>query len=104
MEWTTTWSARDGNYYLNTIRIENWLTFINPATRQKLRYAHKNEVVVTDATRDPEKIKNFKGDKSIGVNQRWDQIIGKVDENFWAGFNYLPIEEKLKENLKNLQK
>ena len=102
MEWTTTYSARNGKYYLNTIRIENWLTFNNQVTRQKMRFAHKNEVVVTDATRDPEKIKNFKGDKSIGVNQRWDQLVGSGDDQFWSEFNYLPIEVKLQENLDKL--
>jgi hypothetical protein len=102
MEWTTTYSARGGAYYLNTIRAENWLTFNNPATNHKIKFAHKNEVVITGASRDPEKIQNFHGDKSIGVNQRWDQIIGKGDEYFWAGYNYLPIEEKLKESLKKM--
>ncbi|MDP1620781.1 MAG: carboxypeptidase-like regulatory domain-containing protein [Bacteroidales bacterium] len=102
MEWTTTYAARNGTYYLNTIRIENWLTFINPSTNQKLKYAHKNEVVVTGATRDPEKLRHFIGDKSIGMDQRWDQVVGKGDEHFWAGYNYLPIEEKLRDSLKKL--
>jgi hypothetical protein len=102
MEWTTTYSKRNGTYYLNTIRVQNWLTFTNPMSGQKVKFAHKNEVVVTDATRDPQKISNFKGDKSIGVNQRWDQLVGKGDGIFWAGFNYLPIEEKLQEDLRQL--
>ena len=82
---------------------ENWLTFNNQVTRQKMKFAHKNEVVVTDATSDPEKIKNFKGDKSIGVNQRWDQLVGSGDDQFWTEFNYLPIEVKLQENLNKLK-
>ncbi len=102
MEWTTTYSARNGQYFLNTIRIENWLTFINPATRQMVKFSHKNEVVVTDATRDREKILNFKGDKLVGVNQRWDQVVGKGDTNFWEGYNYLPIEEKLEQSLQKM--
>jgi len=102
MEWTTTYSARNGAYYLNTIHIKNWLTFYNPATVQKLKFAHINEVVVTEATHDPEKIKNFKGDKSIGVNQRWDQVVGVQDDLFWANFNYLPIEGKLKEAINKI--
>ena len=57
MEWTTTYSVRNGRYYLNTIHIQNWLTFNNPATRQQVKFAHKNEVVVTNATSDPEKIR-----------------------------------------------
>lgn len=102
MEWTTTYSARNGNYYLNTIRVENWLTFKHTATMQMVKFAHKNEVVVTDATREQEKILSFKGDKSTGVNQRWDQVVGKGDERFWAGYNYLPIEEKLRKSLREL--
>jgi hypothetical protein len=102
MEWTTTYARRNGSYYLNTIRIENWLTFKQPATGKTVKFSHKNEVVVTDATRDPERIKNFKGDKSIGVNQRWDQLVGQGDDQFWAGYNYLPIEEQLLESLGKL--
>ncbi len=102
MEWTVTYSPRNGTYYLNTIRIENWLTFKNPTSGRMVKFAHKNEVVITDATRNPEKLQNFNGDKSIGVNQRWDQIVGRGDENFWAGYNYLPIEAKLQESLKKL--
>ncbi|MEI7663939.1 MAG: DUF333 domain-containing protein [Bacteroidota bacterium] len=102
MDWTTTYSLRNGSYYLNTILVENWLTFTNPATRQKLKFSHKNEVVVTDATRDPEKLKNFRGDKSTGVNQRWDQIVGPQDDRFWATFNYLPLEKTLQETLRKM--
>jgi hypothetical protein len=103
MERTTTWSKRADGYYLGTIRLENWLTFKNPSLGRVVKYAHKNEVVVTDATRDPGKLKNFRGDKSTGVDQRWDQVVGKGDANFWSGFNYLPIEEKLLETLKTLK-
>ena len=103
MEWTTTYSARNGQYYLNTIRIENWLTFNNPSLGKVVKYAHKNEVVVTNATRDPEMLQNFKGDKSTGVDQRWDQLVGKGDPNFWSGYNYLPVEERLLESLKKLE-
>ncbi|MFZ4522047.1 MAG: carboxypeptidase-like regulatory domain-containing protein [Bacteroidales bacterium] len=102
MEWTTTYATRNGKYYLSTIRVQNWLTFNNPASGQKLKYAFKNEVVITDATRDKEKIRNFKGDKSIGVNQRWDQLAGASDDRFWSTFNYLPIENKLQESINKL--
>lgn len=102
MEWTTTYSKRVGGYYLNTIRVENWLTFVHAPTGKKTRFSHKNEVVVTDVTRDPEKLKNFKGDKSIGVNQRWDQLVGKSDETFWKNLNYLPREERLELEIKKL--
>jgi hypothetical protein len=102
MEWTTTYSKRGDSYFLSTIRIENWLTFKHPSLNQVVKFSHRNEVVVTDASRDPQKTRNFKGDKSTGVNQRWDQVVGKGDEQFWKGYNYLPIEEKLQENLKKL--
>ena len=103
MDWTTTYSKRNGCYYLASIRVENWLTFVYPPTGTKIRFAHKNEVVVTDATRDTARIENFKGNKSIGVNQRWDEVAGNSDDQFWVKFNYLPIEEKLKESLGKLK-
>ncbi len=102
MDWTTTWSLRNGSYYLNTISIENWLTFTNPATRQKLKFSHKNEVVVTDVSRDPETVRSFRGDKSVGVNQRWDQLVGPEDHRFWSDFNYLPIEKTLQEAINRM--
>ena len=104
MEWTTTYSQRDGTYYLNTIHIQNWLTFINPVKGRKFKFAYRNEVVVTEVTRDPGKIRNFRGDKTIGVNQRWDQIVGTTDDMFWVKFNYLPIEEKLKRDLQQISR
>ena len=103
MEWTTTYSKRNKYYCLGTIRVENWLTFVYPPTGQKAKFAHKNEVVITDATRDVDKIRKFEGDKSIGVNQRWDEVVGCSDDQFWIEFNYLPIEEKLKESLGELK-
>jgi hypothetical protein len=102
MDWSATYSVRNGTYYLNTIRTQNWLTFIHPVSGYIIKFGHKNEVVVTDVTRDPEKIQNFRGDKSVGVNQRWDQIIGHEDALFWTGYNYLPIEEKLQESIGKL--
>jgi len=97
LRYTTTWSKRDTVWSLNTIQIENWMTFTNPFTGKKVKTGYKNDVVITGFTRDPDKIKNFKGDKSIGVNQRWDQIVGQPDDTFWSNFNYLPVETKLKE-------
>ncbi len=102
MDWTTTYSARSGRYYLNTIRIENWLTFRNPTTRKEVKFSHRNEVVITDASHDPEKIRNFRGDKSIGVNQRWDQLVGTRDDRFWSEYNYLPVEAKLQQQLNEM--
>jgi len=102
MEWTTTYAQRNGHYYLSTIQIENWLTFTNQMRNQKVKFSHKNEVVVTDATRSPERIRNFKGDKSIGVNQRWDQLVVSSDDHFWEQFNYIPVEKKLQEAIRQI--
>ena len=60
--------------------------------------------IITNATRDKEKIENFKGDKVMGTTQRWDQIIGRPDDTFWASFNYLPIEEALKNAVEEMKR
>jgi hypothetical protein len=93
---TIIYSRRNTNWYLSSIRTENWMTFTHPQNGQKIKFSYKNDVVVTDATRDPDKVKNFKGDKILGTAQRWDQIIGSPDDAFWAHFNYLPVEDALK--------
>jgi hypothetical protein len=102
LDWTTTYSLRNGTYYLSTIKIANWITYSHPSSGKTIKYGYKNEVVVTDATRDPVKVRNFRGDKSTGVNQRWDEVAGKEDAVFWKGFNYLPVEEKLQESIGKL--
>lgn len=99
-ETTVTYAKRGGYWTLSTIRQQYRVTYSQPDTRQKVIYGYKNEVVVTDVTRDPERIREFKGDKSVGVNQRWDQVVGEPDEAFWENFNYLPVEEALKKELK----
>jgi len=101
---TILYSKRDTSWFLSSIRTENWLTFTFPATGQKVKFSYKNDVIITDATRDQEKIKNFKGDKILGTTQRWDQIIGRPDDAFWASFNYLPIEEALKNAVEGIKK
>jgi hypothetical protein len=78
------------------------MTFTYPTNGGKMKFSYKNDVVITNATRDPEKIKNFKGDKIIGTTQRWDQIIGRPDEIFWTNFNYLPVEEALKNAIEGI--
>jgi hypothetical protein len=90
-----TYSTRNGKWCLNTIRNDYWMTYNHPAG-QMLKYGYKDEVVVTDVNTDPDKLKNFKGDKTTGRNQRWDQITGQPDEAFWAQYNYVPIEDALK--------
>ncbi len=104
IEQTIIYSKRDTSWFLSSIRTENWMTFTYPANGQKLKFSYKNDVIITDATRDPEKIKNFKGDKILGTTQRWDQIIGRPDDTFWASFNYLPIEETLKNAVEGIAK
>jgi hypothetical protein len=104
IEQTIIYSKRDTSWFLSSIRTENWMTFIYPANGQKLKFSYKNDVIITNATRDPEKIKNFKGDKILGTTQRWDQIIGWPDDTFWASFNYLPIEEALKNAVEGIAK
>jgi hypothetical protein len=98
------YSKRDTSWYLSSIQTESWMTFTYPGTDQKMKFCYKNDVIITNATRNPEKIKNFKGDKIIGTTQRWDQIIGRPDDTFWANFNYLPIEETLKKAVEEIQK
>lgn len=97
LKYTTTYSRRDSLWSLNTLHIENWMTFTDPETGRKVKTGYKNDVVITDITRDSLRLKNFTGDKTIGINQRWDQIVGQNDDQFWNNFNYLPVEAKLQE-------
>jgi hypothetical protein len=101
-ETVLTYSTRQGRWYLNTIRNEYWLTYSHPPTGQHLKYSYLDELVVTDVTRDPEKLNNFRGSKAITPNQRWDQMVGKEDEEFWRNYNYVPIEQSIREDLKTL--
>jgi hypothetical protein len=94
---TILYTKQGDRWYLSTIREEQYVTFTQPASGQKIRAGYKNDVVVTGVTRDPETLRNFHGDKKAGTSQRWDQIAGPADESFWAKYNYLPVEEKLKE-------
>ncbi|MCX6243647.1 MAG: carboxypeptidase-like regulatory domain-containing protein [Bacteroidetes bacterium] len=101
---TIVYSRRDSTWYLNSIRTENWLTFTQFQSGQKIKISYKNDVVVTDATRDPAKVRSFEGDKIMGTAQRWDQIIGPPDPSFWAHFNFLPVEETLKKSVEGMKK
>ncbi len=103
MEWTTTYSKRNGSYCLATIRVQNWVTFSHPSQPKQVKFWHLNEVVVTDATREKSVVRNFRGDRYAGVDQRWDQVVGKADDLFWAGFNYLPVEKQLQESLERME-
>ena len=101
---TIIYSRKDSTWYLNSIRTDNWMTFTYPPTGQKIKFSYKNDVVITDITRDPGRLKTFKGDKIQGVGRRWDQIVGPPDNAFWANFNFLPIEETLKTDIQKIGK
>jgi len=103
-ETTVTYSKRGDYWCLNTIRQQYWVTYNHPQNSQRISYGYKNEVVVTNITRDPVVIRAFEGDKSMGVNQRWDEVVGETDEAFWENFNYLPIEATLQKELNKLDK
>jgi len=100
---TIIYSKRDTAWFLSSIRIENWMTFTYPPTGQRLKFSYKNDVVVTNTSRDPERIKKFNGDKVTGTNQRWDQIIGRPDDAFWTNFNYLPVEVALQKSVEEIK-
>jgi len=93
---TILYSKRPGGWSLSTIRLEQWISFTLPSSGQKILLGYKNDLVVTDVNRDPEKVRSFRGDKKAGVKQRWDQLAGTADEEFWGSYNYLPVEESLK--------
>jgi len=102
LERTISYSKRGENWCLSIIREVQWVTFIMPVNDQKIRMGYKNDVVVTNVTRDPELLRNFKGDKAIGADQRWDQIVGQPDPEFWDDFNCLPIESELEKSIQRL--
>ena len=101
---TVVYSKHDTVWLLGSIQIENWMTFTYPPTGQRIKFSYKNDVVVTNSSRDSLKIKNFRGDKILGTTQRWDQIISPQDESFWTSFNYLPVENALKKSIEEIRK
>jgi len=89
--------VKDGyGWHLGTAVEEQWITFTYPSNSQKLRMGYRKQLVVTEASRDTERLKGFKADKQTGTSVRWDQMAGKADEDFWRNYNYLPIEKSLK--------
>jgi hypothetical protein len=99
-----TYDKRDGLWNLGTVQEEQWVTFTHPATGKKLRMGYKNELVVTGVARDPAVIRDFRGEKKTGSDLRWDQLAGSGDEAFWMNFNYLPLEESLKNAITQIGK
>ena len=69
---------------------------------KKITYTYRTDLVVTGVTRDAEITGSFRGDRSLGTNQRWDQFVNPSDETFWMNYNYLPLEETLKVSLNEL--
>ena len=101
---TLNYSQKENGWCLSSIRDEQWITFTLPSNGQKIRMGYKNDLVVTDVSRDPQLLRNFKGDKKAGINQRWDQLAGRADEAFWMNYNYLPVEESLKKAIEEIAK
>ena len=98
-ETTVSYTYRGDHWVLNTVRREYRVTYTYPEKRHRIVYTYKNDVVITDISRDPEAVRAFDGDKSLGANQRWDEVVGETDEAFWQGFNYLPVEKALKKEV-----
>jgi hypothetical protein len=98
-----TYAERDGRWTLATIRNDYAMVYVNTQTNKKVRYQYKTDLVVTDVQRDKAVLKSFKGNKSLGADQRWDQLVGTADEGFWAKYNFLPVEDALKKSLKEMK-
>jgi hypothetical protein len=94
---TVTYVKDGSGWHLGTVVEEQWITFTDPSNSQKLRMGYRKQLVVTEASRDTERLKGFKADKQTGTSVRWDQMAGKADEDFWRNYNYLPIEQSLKD-------
>ena len=101
---TVVYSRRDGKWCLSIVHDEQWVMFTQPLNGQKIRMGYKNDLVVTDVSRDVSVLRSYKGDKKAGASQRWDQLAGLADEAFWAKFNYLPVEESLRSAIQGIGK
>jgi hypothetical protein len=99
---TITYTKRNGRWGLATVQTDYMMIFNNVMSRQKMRYHYKSDVVVTSETWDRKIVGTFKGNKSLGVGQRWDQIVGPLDAAFWKSYNYLPVEESLEGEIDKL--
>jgi len=101
---TVAYDLNNDGWHLSTVREEQWVTFTLPATGQKIRMGYKNELVVTATSRDAGELKMFRGDRQSGAGQRWDQLVGNADPDFWAKYNYLPVEESLRSAIQGIGK
>jgi len=98
-----TYAQREGRWTLATIRNDYAMVYVNQVNGKKVRYQYKTDLVVTDVTRDRPALKAFKGNKSLGTDQRWDQLVGQADEAFWQKYNFLPVEEAIRKSLKEMK-
>ena len=98
-----TYDRRDGKWTLATIRNDYAMVYVNTQNGKKVRYQYKTDLVVTEAERNREVLKAYKGDRNIGAGQRWDQLVGPADEAFWSTYNYLPVEDAIRRSLKEMR-
>jgi hypothetical protein len=98
-----TYGVRNGRWSLSSIRTDYAMTFVDTQSGRKLRYQYKSDLVVTNAQWDKKTVRAFRGNKSLGVNQRWDQLAGEADPTFWAQYNYLPVEKSLGKEIEKLK-
>lgn len=99
---TFTWCKNNGKWFLHSKVIDWKMVYTNPILQDKFHYHFQMELVIMDYTRSPAVTASFKGDKQLGVHENWDKIIGEMDEKYWDNFNYLPIEESLKQAITNM--
>ena len=98
-----TYAQREGRWSLATIRNDYAMVYVNTQNNKKIRYQYKTDLVVTDITRERKALKAYKGNKSLGTDERWDQLVGQADEAFWQKYNFLPVEEAIKKSLKEMK-
>lgn len=99
---TITYTKADSLWALSTIRTDYRMVYEQDQSGKKITYTYKSDLVVTGLSRDPATVDGFTGDRSLGSNQRWDQLVGPADTDFWLNYNYLPVEETLKVSLGEL--
>jgi hypothetical protein len=99
---TLTYSKPDSLWALSSIRTDYRMVYLQDQSGKRIIYTYKTDLVVTGLSRDPLITGDFKGDRSLGSGQRWDELVGPSDNAFWLNYNYLPIEDALKVSLNEL--
>jgi hypothetical protein len=92
-----TWSLQSKAHYL-------YITYSNSLNNETLKYHREMELVIISNIRDSVKISTFDGDKKLGFNTYWEEIIEESDSNYWQNFNYIPIEEVLQNDIMNMSR